>query len=54
MLILFQLQSHPEAIQYARHLLSEVSFQESGGLQLVSYDTQFKVTMLTTVMGLLI
>ena len=41
---LTQVLCNPEMLQYARELLS-LPFEEGGGLQCVSYDTQFNVRL---------
>ena len=38
-------QSHPEALKYARELLRDVTFKEGAGLLSVSLDTQFLVRL---------
>ena len=40
---LLVVQIDDEMIKYAKHVLSSVSWKKGGGLQMISYDTQFKV-----------
>ena len=35
-----------EMLKYGRHLLKNISWKRGGGLQMISYDTQFKVSLL--------